>query len=98
MEWLYARGIPIEAQFLYRKAVDLEHQGNDESALKYLMQAVIIAPKYAKAFFEMGNCLARLGRYREAREKYDRAAHIDPGMPEQIPENMAGITPTAGKR
>jgi tetratricopeptide (TPR) repeat protein len=67
MEWLYARGIPIEAQFLYRKAVELEKQGNDESALKYLMQAAFLAPKYGKAFFEMVNCLARLGRYREAR-------------------------------
>ena len=62
MEWLYARGIPIEAQFLYRKALDLSKRGDDESALKYLMQAVVIAPKYARAFFEMGNCLARLGR------------------------------------
>ena len=81
MEWLYARGIPIEAQFLYRKALDLSKRGNDESALKYLMQAVVIAPKYARAFFEMGNCLARLGRFREAKEKYDRASHIDPGFP-----------------
>jgi tetratricopeptide (TPR) repeat protein len=80
MEWLYARGIPIEAQFLYRKALDLSGRGDDESALRYLMQAVVIAPRYARAFFEMGNCLARLGRFREAREKYDRAAHIDPGL------------------
>jgi tetratricopeptide (TPR) repeat protein len=80
MEWLYARGIPIEAQFLYRKALDLSRQGNDESALRYLMQAVVIAPKYARAIFEMGNCLARMGRLREAKEKYDRASHIDPGL------------------
>jgi tetratricopeptide (TPR) repeat protein len=78
--------------------VDLERSGNDESALKYLMQAVIIAPKYAKAFFEMGNCLARLGRFREAREKYDRASHIDPGLPEGMPKDPSGINPSTGKR
>jgi tetratricopeptide (TPR) repeat protein len=82
MEWLYARGIPIEAQFLYRKALDLSKRGDDESALKYLMQAVVIAPKYARAFFEMGNCLAHMGRYDEAREKYTRATLIDPGLPQ----------------
>jgi tetratricopeptide (TPR) repeat protein len=80
MEWLYAKGIPIEAQFLYRKAQDLSRRGNDEGALKYLRQAVIIAPRYASAFFEMGNCLARLGRIGEAREKYERASHIDRGL------------------
>jgi len=80
MEWLYAKGIPIEAQFLYRKALDLSHQGNDEGALRYFRQAVIIAPRYATAFFEMGNCLARLGRIGEAREKYEQATHIDAGF------------------
>jgi tetratricopeptide (TPR) repeat protein len=81
MEWLYAKGIPIEAQILYRKARDLSRKGNDEDALRYFKQVVIIAPGYATAFFEMGNCLARLGRYDEAREKYDRATHIDPPLP-----------------
>lgn len=79
MEWLYAKGIPIEAQFLFRKALALSRNGNDEGALRYFRQAVIIAPRYATAFFEMGNCLARLGRYGEAREKYEQASHIDAG-------------------
>ena len=91
MEWLYARGIPIEAQFLYRKARDLAVRGNDEDALKYLMQTVVIAPNYAKAYFEMGNCLARLGRYQEAREKYSRATRIDPGLPKN-PGRMPGTS------
>jgi tetratricopeptide (TPR) repeat protein len=77
MGWLYAKGIPIEAQYLYQKALDISHKGRDEVALRYFRQAVIIAPGYATAIFEMGNCLARLGRYDEAREKYERAAHID---------------------
>jgi hypothetical protein len=30
----------------------------------------------------MGNCLATLGLYTEAIEKYQRAVHIDPSSPE----------------
>ena len=78
MEWLYSKGIPIEAQYLYRKALEMAGQGKDASALKYYRQALIIAPKYAKALYEMGNSFAHLGRYAEAIESYDRAIHIDP--------------------
>jgi tetratricopeptide (TPR) repeat protein len=78
MEWLFAKGIPIEAQFLYQKALDLSHQGRDDVALKYFRQSVIIAPCYTRAIFEMGNCFARLGLITEALERYDKACHLDP--------------------
>jgi tetratricopeptide (TPR) repeat protein len=78
MEWLYSKGIPIEAQFLYRKALEMAGQGKDESSLKYYRQALIIAPKYAKALYEMGNSLAHMGQYAEAISMYDRAIHINP--------------------
>jgi tetratricopeptide (TPR) repeat protein len=81
MEWLYAKGIPIEAQYLYRKAFVMAGQGNDENALKYYRQALIIAPRYSKAVYEMGNCLAHLGRYAEAARMYDRAIHLNPEEP-----------------
>jgi tetratricopeptide (TPR) repeat protein len=84
VEWLYAKGIPIEAQYLYRKGLEMSHLGKAETALKYLKQAVMIAPLYSKAIYEMGNCLASLGRYDEAMAKYNRAIQIDPlfaGMP-----------------
>jgi tetratricopeptide (TPR) repeat protein len=76
MEWIYAKGIPIEAQYLYRKGLDLSRRGDDEGALKYFRQAVLIAPHYGTVFFEMGNCLSRLGRHREAHERYEQASHI----------------------
>jgi tetratricopeptide (TPR) repeat protein len=78
MEWLYSKGIPIEAQYLYRKAMEMAGQGKDATALKYYRQALIIAPRYSKVIFEMGNCFAHLGRYAEALDMYDRAIHIDP--------------------
>ena len=82
MEWLYAKAIPIEAQYLYRKAMELSEQGQTGMALNYFKQAVVLAPRYSQAFYQMGNCLALLGLYTEAIEKYQRAIHIDPGSPE----------------
>jgi len=82
VEWLYAKAIPIEAQYLYRKAMELSLRGQPETALNYLRQAVVIAPRYSQAYIQMGNCLARLGLYPEAIEKYQRAIHIDPASSE----------------
>jgi tetratricopeptide (TPR) repeat protein len=82
MEWLYAKAIPIEAQYLYRKARELSAKGQTGMALNYFKQAVVIAPRYSQAYYQMGNCLALLGMYREAIEKYQRAARIDPSCPE----------------
>jgi tetratricopeptide (TPR) repeat protein len=82
MGWLYAKAIPIEAQYLYRKAMELSLQGQTGMALNYFKQAVVIAPRYSQAYYQMGNCLARLGLYAEAIEKYQRAIQIDPASPE----------------
>ena len=78
MEWIYGKGIPIEAQYLYRKGVEMESRGDHHAALVYFGQAVLLAPEYAKAIFEMGNCFACMGRYEEAMVKYRRAAGMDP--------------------
>jgi tetratricopeptide (TPR) repeat protein len=82
MEWkfTYAKGIPIEAQYLFRKAMELYKIGNAESALKYLQQTIVIAPHYSKALFEMGNCLVQLGKHEEANARYEQAVRIDPAL------------------
>jgi tetratricopeptide (TPR) repeat protein len=83
MEWLYEKAVPIEAQYLYRKAKELSLLGQTGMALNYFKQAVVIAPRYSQAYYEMGNCLALLGLYTEAIEKYQRAIHIDPSLPRE---------------
>jgi tetratricopeptide (TPR) repeat protein len=79
-KYTYARGIPIEAQYLHKKAMVLYTMGKTESALKYLRQTMVIAPRYSKALFDMGNCLTKLGLYDEATARFAQAVEIDPSL------------------
>ena len=79
-EYIYTKGVPIEAQFLYKKALEMFRLGKPESALKYFKQTMVIAPRYSKALFEMGNCLTKLGEHEEARVRYEQAFQIDPAL------------------
>jgi tetratricopeptide (TPR) repeat protein len=90
-EFTYAKGVPIEAQFLYRKAMDMYSNGKTDSALKYLKQTLVIAPGYAKALFEMGNCLTRLDKHEEARVRYEQAVRIDPALKELLEKRGGSI-------
>ena len=82
MNWVYMKGIPIEAQYLFRKALEYSDHEQYETAVRYFRQAVVIAPRYSKAFYEMANCLAFLGKYDEAIAVYDRVIAIDPVLTE----------------
>lgn len=79
-KYIYTKGVPIEAQYLYKKALEMFRLGKPESALKYLKQTMVIAPRYSKALFEMGNCLTKLGEHEEARVRYEQAFQIDPAL------------------
>ena len=75
---LSENGIPLEAQYLYRHALDLSTDGKKESALKYLSMAVCIAPRFCNAYNAMGNCLDELGRFGAAIKKYEKVLEINP--------------------
>jgi tetratricopeptide (TPR) repeat protein len=70
--------IPLEAQYLYRRGLEMIDQQKEDIALVYLRQAVFIAPGFSKAYRELGNCLARLGRQEEASAYRMKACRIDP--------------------
>jgi tetratricopeptide (TPR) repeat protein len=70
--------IPLEAQYLYRRGLEMIDQKRTDTALIYFRQAVFIAPGFSKAYLELGNCLARLGRSEEAVIYRMKAARIDP--------------------
>jgi tetratricopeptide (TPR) repeat protein len=70
--------IPLEAQYLYRRGREMIDQQNETAALVFLKQAVFIAPGFLKAYQELGDCLARLGRVQEASVYLVKASRIDP--------------------
>jgi tetratricopeptide (TPR) repeat protein len=88
--YTYTKGVPIEAQYLFKKAMEVYSMGNTETALKYLRQTTVLAPRYSKALFEMSNCLAELGLQEEADERYEQAIRIDPALKE-LREKRTGI-------
>ncbi len=54
-------------------------EGEDyERALPYFFEAIKTNPNYAEAYFQIGYCLAKLGRYPEAIEPYREAIRIKP--------------------
>ena len=78
MTALLNHGIPLEAQYLYRQALDRSMEGKKEDALRYLKKVVLIAPHFSNAYNAMGNCLDELGQYEDAIRKYDKVLTIDP--------------------
>ncbi|OPX63627.1 MULTISPECIES: tetratricopeptide repeat protein [unclassified Methanoregula] len=82
MNWVYMKGIPIDAQFLYRKALELVQQERYEIALRYFRQATVIAPTYAKAYLAMAACHYYLARYDDAIRLFTCAIEIDPACEE----------------
>jgi tetratricopeptide (TPR) repeat protein len=70
--------LPLEAQYLYRRGREMIDQKKEDIALVYLRQAVFIAPGFSKAYWELGNCLARLGRVEEAAACYGKATRTNP--------------------
>jgi tetratricopeptide (TPR) repeat protein len=70
--------LSLEAQMLYRQALEMVNQGRYDAALSTLKKVVMIAPRFTRAFDEMGNCLNRLGRYPEALATYNKVLAIEP--------------------
>ncbi|MDD1706937.1 MAG: tetratricopeptide repeat protein [Methanoregulaceae archaeon] len=68
----------LEAQVLYRRALEMARQGRHDAAINVFRQIVMIAPNFTKALQELGNSLDSLGRYPEALAAYSRVLKIDP--------------------
>lgn len=66
--------IPLEARILFRRGLDLADQQKDEAAVRYLRQAIIIAPRFAGAYRALGMSLTRLGRDQDAADCQHRLA------------------------
>jgi tetratricopeptide (TPR) repeat protein len=79
------QGIPLEAQHLYRRGRELSGHEKLTAAAKCLRQAIIIAPRFAGAYRELGSCLTRLGRAEEAADCYVQLSRIEsPGSGQPV--------------
>jgi tetratricopeptide (TPR) repeat protein len=93
----YFHQIPLEAITLYRQALELSGKGNHELALKNLDTAVMLAPKFALAYCEMGRCYEKLGRFPEAISKFDKVLQICPSHVE-AEMNKNRVLETVGRK
>ncbi|WAC05072.1 MAG: hypothetical protein OS112_00150 [Methanoregula sp.] len=71
-------GIPLEAQYLYRRGMEMLGRQKDELAMKYFRQAVFIAPGFSKAYHELANCLRKQNRADDAAIYEMKAWRNDP--------------------
>jgi tetratricopeptide (TPR) repeat protein len=76
------RAPSLEAQVLYRQALEMAGTGRYDEAVHVFQNVVTIAPRFTRALMELGKCLDALGRYPEARAAYDRVLEIDPQIEE----------------
>jgi hypothetical protein len=68
---------PKDARRAYEKGLDAERKANVASAQKYFETAVGIYPKYAIAWFQLGNVLQKENQKEAARTAFIRATTID---------------------
>ena len=77
--WLIGNGAPsLEAQILFRRALEKAGQGRFDEAVCGLRQAIMIAPRFIRAYEELGHCLEGIGRYPEALNTYVKILELDP--------------------
>jgi len=83
------QGIPLEAQYLYRRGVELSGCEKPEAAVKCLRQAIIIAPGFSRAYRELGACLSRLGRQEDATYCNQKLLRIESSRTRQPSQSYA---------
>jgi tetratricopeptide (TPR) repeat protein len=80
--------IPLEAQYLYQRGMMMVSLQRTDAAVNCFQQAVFIAPGFSKAYRELGNCLALLGRPEEASLYRVKASRTDPILCNDAVENV----------
>ena len=79
-----------EATELYAAGLRYMWAGKYEMALPYFIETVKRDPKHGRAFFQLGYCLSRLGKNREALGPYLKAQELRPKDP-TVHSNLCGV-------
>jgi len=67
-----------EINILIQKGLDNLREGNFESALSFIEQALLLKPDDPDLWNQKGIVLRSLGRYDEASECYNKSLQLDP--------------------
>jgi tetratricopeptide (TPR) repeat protein len=74
----------LDPQAIYELAVQATELEKYEEALEFWERLITVKPGLAKAHYGMGNSYYNLGRYREARAAYKKAAELDPDSMDSV--------------
>ncbi len=69
--------IPLEAQYLYQRGMEMVSLKRTDAAVICFRQAVFISPGFSRAYRELGDCLAQAGRSEEASVYYMKASRVN---------------------
>jgi tetratricopeptide (TPR) repeat protein len=85
----------VQAAELYATGLRYVWAGKYEMALPYFAEAVKRYPDYSQSYFQIGYCLSRLGKNKEALEPYKTALRLTPDDP-TILNNLCGAYGNSG--
>lgn len=98
--WTYEREVPwagsyiMSRYFLGNASMDAG-TGSPQSALEYYRQVRALAPDYVQVHYREGVALQKLGRYKEAAERFERQVQLDPVWPDAW-KALAGVYKAGG--
>jgi tetratricopeptide (TPR) repeat protein len=75
---------PDHFDALHLMGVQKAMQGAHQDGINFLVKALVVNPKSAEAFLNLGNALHGVRRNEEALASYDKALSINPHYPEAL--------------
>ena len=86
----------VQAAESYATGLRYVWAGKYDSALPYFIETIMKNPKHAQAFFQIGYCLTRLEKNKEAIEPYEKALQLKP-QDSTILNNLCGAYGNSGR-
>lgn len=86
----YLRTRPSQSSFGSRQANELFCSNRYREAIFFYDKTIAVSPDYAKAWYNRGVALERLGRFTEALSAYDRTIELNPDKP-KVWNNMVAM-------
>lgn len=82
------KGSPKSAAIMSNKAAALGNLGRSEEAVATLQEAIQADPTYGMAIFNLGGLYLQMGKRIEAEEQYTKLQGVDPGLAQQLRQQL----------